>query len=76
MGNEKINSLQVESLLTFEKLKAVTMYELNGSVIKWNEVENAQGYKVVFAPGSRFNIKITTPEDIKLGEIILNYQSF
>ena len=39
-------------------------------------VVESKGYKVVFAPGSRFNIKITTPEDIKLGEIILNYQSF
>lgn len=38
-------------------------------------VVESKGYKVVFDSGSRFNIKITTPEDIKLGEIILNYQS-
>lgn len=39
-------------------------------------VVESKGYKVAFSEGSRFNIKITTPEDLKLGEIILNYQSF
>lgn len=39
-------------------------------------VVESKGYKVLFDSGSRFNIKITTPEDLKLGEIILNYQSF
>lgn len=38
-------------------------------------VVESKGYKVVFGQGSRFNIKITTPEDIRMGEIILGFQS-
>ena len=35
-------------------------------------VESA-GMKVEVLPGSRYNIKITTPEDMPLGEFLLNY---
>lgn len=38
-------------------------------------VVESKGYKVVFSEGSRFNIKITTPEDLRMGEIILNCRS-
>lgn len=38
-------------------------------------VVESKGYKVIFGQGSRFNIKITTPEDIRIGEIILGCQS-
>lgn len=34
-------------------------------------VAESKGYKILFSSGSRFNIKITTPEDIKMAEIIL-----
>ena len=35
-------------------------------------VAESKGYKILFSEGSRFNIKITTPEDITMAEIILN----
>ncbi|MBQ0054032.1 MAG: 2-C-methyl-D-erythritol 4-phosphate cytidylyltransferase, partial [Bacteroidales bacterium] len=35
-------------------------------------VESA-GMKVEVLPGSRYNIKITTTEDMPLGEFLLNY---
>ncbi len=37
-------------------------------------VAESKGYKILFSNGSRFNIKITTPEDIEMAEIILNLQ--
>lgn len=34
-------------------------------------VAESKGYKILFCSGSRFNIKITTPEDLEMAEIIL-----
>lgn len=34
-------------------------------------VAESKGYKILFSEGSRFNIKITTPEDLEMAEIIL-----
>jgi 2-C-methyl-D-erythritol 4-phosphate cytidylyltransferase len=32
----------------------------------------SSGYKVATAPGSRFNIKLTTPEDMVMAKIFLS----
>lgn len=38
-------------------------------------VIESMGCKIDFCPGSRFNIKITTPEDLKIGQIISSLES-
>ena len=67
--------LFVQTPQVFDSTLLKEAYEQAYSPSFTDDASVVEGYKVVFGPGSRFNIKITTPEDLRMGEIILGYQS-
>lgn len=62
--------VQTPQVFDSTKLKDAYKQAYSPSFTDDASVAESRGYKVLLSEGSRFNIKITTPEDLKMGEII------
>ncbi len=70
--------VQTPQLFDSTKLKEAYKQAYSPSFTDDASVAESRGYKILFCTGSRFNIKITSPEDLEMAEIILkmNANSF
>ena len=81
IGSETVNrdeyvSVQTPQVFDSSKLKEAYKQAYSPAFTDDASVAESKGYKVLFCNGSRFNIKITTPEDLTLGELFLSVNSF
>ncbi len=60
IGEDYITSMVSSTVSNFTKLGVVTSLNEEGESISWNEVENAQGYKITFSWGNSENTQSVT----------------
>ncbi len=78
VSREEYLFVQTPQVFDSTKLKEAYSQAYSPSFTDDASVVESKGYKVMLSQGSRFNIKITTPEDLEMGEIIssLNLQCY
>lgn len=72
VDRDKYIFVQTPQVFDSTKLKEAYKQAYSPAFTDDASVAESKGYTVLFCNGSRFNIKITTPEDLKMGEIILS----
>lgn len=68
----KVVAVQTPQMFLSEELKAAYRLPYSTSYTDDASVAAANGIPLSFIPGERYNIKITTPEDLRLAEAILS----
>ena len=68
---EKLWNAQTPQVFDSTRLKEAYKQAYSPAFTDDASVAESKGYKILFCNGSRFNIKITTPEDLEMAEIIL-----